>query len=277
MPRVVIGASSVPSPPGLVSTVALQRMLCPSKSKVPSSKTATASSTSRQENIPRADATSTACLERVRSMKAHKSTRSCKTSDAQARRDGHHGDDCMTGQQATWGSGPLSRVESLRSSLAELDDVPAERIFLVRKIQQFGMNSANVVQKHFSAYGHVEKVYVAHSPIMTPCGRHLRRLRASNLAIVVMMRATAVIGVLREGSRQHIFGRDVLVERYLRRSDNKRSSSDKTWPPQPATPSSASDEEHLGMIFSSDRSFDDVCAQSEPLEFEYWATDDEFS
>lgn len=160
---------------------------------------------------------------------------------------------------------------SLRSHFSELDRVPCARIFLVRKIQRLGLGSADAVQAHFSAYGEVEGVLVAHSPVLSGCKSYVRRLRPSNLAIVIMATASMAEKVHREGRDHIVNGCSVFVEPYERRGEvesNAESYDD------------ASGDTESTFDGGSSRN-SDVFSESDSKEacisgpFEYWATDDE--
>lgn len=179
---------------------------------------------------------------------------------------------------------------SLRSHFSELDRVPCERIFLVRKIQRLGLGSADAVRTHFSSYGEVEDVLVAHSPVLSGCKTYVRRLRPSNLAIVIMKTATMADRVHAEGKDQVVQGSSVLVEPYERRGQNKAddehdvATCDTTSCGESAGDVSldadslfdGSSSNHADVFSSSDQEdseFEDEAYISG--KFEYYATDDE--
>jgi len=160
---------------------------------------------------------------------------------------------------------------SLRSHFSELDGVPRARIFLVRKIQQLGLGSADAVQAHFSSYGDVEGVLVAHSPVLSGCKSYVRRWRPSNLAIVIMATETMAKKVHREGRDHVINGCSVVVEPYERRGEVgcKAESYDNASADAESTFDGGSSRN--SHIFSESDS-EEACISGP---FEYWATDDE--
>lgn len=172
-------------------------------------------------------------------------------------------------------------ASSLRSHFSELDQVPCERIFLVRKIQRLGLNSADTVRAHFSTYGDVEDVLVAHSPVLSGCKTYVRRFRPSNLAIVTMKTPAMAERVHAEGKDQVIQGSFVLVEPYERRGELQCKANELDL--------DICDSTSCGEVsLDAESRFDGACSShdnSEPSDneddacisgdFEYWATDDE--
>jgi len=176
---------------------------------------------------------------------------------------------------------------SLRSHFSELDRVPCERIFLVRKIQRLGLGSAEAVRSHFSIFGEVEDVLVAHSPVLSGCKTYVRRLRPSNLAIVIMKTAAMAERVYAQGKDQVVHGNAVLVEPYERRGQNKaedehdvancdttscgESAGDACLDADSTFDGGSSNHDD---VFSSDKddSEDEAYISGD---FEYYATDDE--
>jgi len=170
-------------------------------------------------------------------------------------------------------------ASSLRSHFSELDQVPCDRIFLVRKIQRLGLNSADAVRAHFSVYGDVEDVLVAHSPVLSGCKTYVRRFRPSNLAIVTMKTPEMAKRVHAQGKDQLIQGSFVRVEPYERRgqapSNSNELDSDTCDSTSCGDASFDADSRLDGSSSHDDEAFseeDDACISGH---FEYWATDDE--
>jgi hypothetical protein len=170
-------------------------------------------------------------------------------------------------------------ASSLRSHFGELDQVPCERIFLVRKIQRLGLNSADSVRAHFNTYGDVEDVLVAHSPVLSGCKTYVRRFRPSNLAIVTMKTAAMAERVHAQGRDQVIQGNFVVVEPYERRGQPQGKTDeldldicDSTSCGEASLDADSSSVDGSSHdAFSSDNE-DEACISGH---FEYWATDDE--
>jgi hypothetical protein len=211
----------------------------------------------------------------------------CRRRDMHPRRRENHQVAIQDSNTASSASSLLSKkvdtdtvgASSLRSHFSELDEVPCDRIFLVRKIQRLGLNSADAVRAHFSAYGDVEDVLVAHSPVLSGCKTYVRRFRPSNLAIVTMKTAEMAKRVHAQGKDQVIQGSLVLVEPYERRGQAQSNTNE--------ADSDTCDSTSCGdASFDADSKFDersshdsdsfsvedDACISGH---FEYWATDDE--
>jgi len=170
-------------------------------------------------------------------------------------------------------------VSSLRSHFSELDQVPCERIFLVRKIQRLGLNSADAVRAHFSTYGDVEDVLVAHSPVLSGCKTYVRRFRPSNLAIVTMRTAEMATRVHAQGKDHVIQGSFVLVEPYERRGQAQGRSNELDSDTCDST-SCGDASFDLESRCDGSSSYDNDVSSDEDVacisgHFEYWATDDE--
>jgi hypothetical protein len=106
---------------------------------------------------------------------------------------------------------------TLRTHLRELQKVDLGRIVLIRKISKLGFDSARMLEAHYSRYGKVEKVLVAHSHVKPQhCGQGMR-LRPSGLGFVVMSSTREVEGILAGGEHQVVHGVRVCVRRFERR------------------------------------------------------------
>lgn len=185
---------------------------------------------------------------------------------------------------------------SLSSHLSEVDGVSSDRIFLVRKIQKLQLGSLEAIRAHFSTYGKVDAVLVAHSHVMSSCRRFVRRMRPSNLAIVIMASEEAVAAIHSAGGSQVIDGVSVLVEHFQRRSpmqcdedvtEGQHSSCRSDCRDTSANgrgfvvaPSFADSEAIIGSTASSGDSDNVISNESDddchiPIDFEYYPTDDE--
>lgn len=180
--------------------------------------------------------------------------------------------------------GTKADTDSLRSHFAQLDGVARDRIFLVRRVQQLGLGSADAVQTHFSTYGTVERVLVAHSPVLSQCKTYVRHLRPSNMAIVVMASAAMTEAVHDDAMEHCIQGILVNVERYERRGNvcgvagpecgyasRVVASSDKGELCLDGETTHDGGSAGASDCHSEDDS-EDACISGD---FEYWATDDE--
>jgi tellurite resistance-related uncharacterized protein len=108
-----------------------------------------------------------------------------------------------------------------------LQSVDINRILLIRKISKLGLESADILEKHFSRFGTVDKVMVAHTHVKTvrldPRGRHgqSHRVRPSALGFVVMSQPHEVQAIFAAGEQQVVQGVVVSVRQFERRSEKE--------------------------------------------------------
>jgi hypothetical protein len=108
---------------------------------------------------------------------------------------------------------------TLSTSLQLLAKEDPSTLLIVRRINKLGFKAVRALKRHFSAYGAVERVLVAHS-ITRKKGdmqTHLRR-RPSSLGFVQMVDAEAVIAALDGGSEQEINGANICVQKFERQN-----------------------------------------------------------
>jgi hypothetical protein len=115
----------------------------------------------------------------------------------------------------------------MKLHLQALQQEDPATIFICRRINALGLNSAERLRQHFSRYGEVKGVFVSHSHVK--CTRAVRgsqdadlggrcRLRAASLGFVVMMSAEATSCILQEGPAHTIRGIAVSVDVFQRRT-----------------------------------------------------------
>eukprot|EP00930_Biecheleria_cincta_P025098 TRINITY_DN178_c0_g2_i1.p1 TRINITY_DN178_c0_g2~~TRINITY_DN178_c0_g2_i1.p1 ORF type:complete len:352 (+),score=74.29 TRINITY_DN178_c0_g2_i1:52-1107(+) len=113
-------------------------------------------------------------------------------------------------------------TETLRTHLQALLKFDVSCILIVRKINRLGFDSAQVLKEHFSLYGTVEEVYVAHSRVKPVRGSfrqsHGSRLRPSGLGFVVMGCAEEAAAILKQGDEQDICACAIRVQKFERRA-----------------------------------------------------------
>lgn len=95
---------------------------------------------------------------------------------------------------------PNMEDKSLRLNLEDLHNVDNNRILLTRKTNRLGFDSAQALEEHFSKYGKVYRVLVAH------CHAKSRSLhyRPSGLGFVVMTTAEEVQAILAQGTEHSV-------------------------------------------------------------------------
>lgn len=97
---------------------------------------------------------------------------------------------------------------TMKSQLQALRNEDPGAVFIVRSINKLGFSSANILRRHFTQYGVVKDVHVAHSRVKSM--RSFRwRLRAATLGFVVMRSPEMVATILRDGP-EHVIN-DVFV------------------------------------------------------------------
>merc|ERR1719160_1821297 len=95
---------------------------------------------------------------------------------------------------------------SLRQDLELLRQREPEHVIIVRKIKKLGFESPQLLDEHFSQYGEVKELLVAHSHVKPTSKRPNGRVRPAALGFVVMATAEAVQSALKAGANQMIYG-----------------------------------------------------------------------
>lgn len=108
-------------------------------------------------------------------------------------------------------------VQTLSTSLQLLTNEDPDCLFIVRRMNKLGFKASRKLKYHFSAYGTVVRVLVAHSTVRQhgdpQC--HARR-RPSSLGFVQMATAASVKEVLAQGPEQEVDGAVIRVQRFER-------------------------------------------------------------
>ena len=105
-------------------------------------------------------------------------------------------------------------------------DVSSEdpgRIFVVRRIHRLGFDSDAKLSQHYSHYGEVIKVLVAHRKHYSHTGE--ASLRPGDMALIVMKHSTSVDAILAVGTEQMVSGQQVRVLFF--KPDDGRHRSDR--------------------------------------------------
>jgi len=87
-------------------------------------------------------------------------------------------------------------------------------IFVVRRINQLGFRSSGLLRQHFSQYGEVTRVMVAHSKVKSQDSAEQARMRPGNLGLIQMKRSDAVERILELGQWHLVEGMQVSVEEF---------------------------------------------------------------
>lgn len=109
----------------------------------------------------------------------------------------------------------LKARETLRTYLQQLRSEDPRCIFIVRRINKLGFRSKMLLERHYSQYGEVKQVCVAHSKVKPlPNSGTLPRTRPGNFGLVVMRSPSILRRILDEGVVQTISGVEVHVHRF---------------------------------------------------------------
>jgi len=106
--------------------------------------------------------------------------------------------------------------QTLSSSLQMLSGEDPDCLFIVRRINKLGFKASRILKQHFSSYGSVVRVLVAHSTVRQQgdeSGQGVRR-RPSSLGFVQMQSAEAVRRVLAAGGEQQVKGASIRVQKF---------------------------------------------------------------
>jgi len=121
----------------------------------------------------------------------------------------------------SWGAAPRSprvqqpaQASSLQAVMQEIAEVDAGSVILVRKIKKMGFSSRRLLRDHFSQFGMVAKVLMAHSRLK---GSEQPRLRPASLGFVVMRSSAEAEHAFAAGSTQEVSGVSIDVLRFVRR------------------------------------------------------------
>lgn len=108
--------------------------------------------------------------------------------------------------------------QTLSSSLQLLSVEDPDCLLIVRRINKLGFKAGKILKKHFSHYGPVVRVLVAHST-MRQHGEPQAptRRRPSSLGFVQMSASEAVQQILARGNEQEVDGSFIRVQRFERK------------------------------------------------------------
>jgi hypothetical protein len=115
------------------------------------------------------------------------------------------------------GHGQSRKVQTLSTSLQLLSGEDPDCLFIVRRINKLGFKAVRTLKRHFSAYGPVLKVLLAHSTVRQhgDPASHARR-RPSSLGFIQMTSADATNKVLALGNEHQVDGVSIRVQRFER-------------------------------------------------------------
>jgi len=118
------------------------------------------------------------------------------------------------------------QAHTLSSSLQMLAAEKPECLFIVRRIHKLGFKSAAKLKRHFSAFGPVVRVLLAHSTVRLQGDPHCSaRRRPSSLGFVQMARVESVRQVLALGPEIEICDSSIRIQRFERQPAPEESLS----------------------------------------------------
>jgi len=116
-------------------------------------------------------------------------------------------------------SGTSARqVQTLSTSLQLLSNENPDCLFIVRRINKLGFKAGRTLKRHFSSFGAVVRVLVAHSTVRQHGDPQCHaRCRPSSLGFVQMASNIAVEKILELGQEQDIEGSMIRIQKFQRK------------------------------------------------------------
>lgn len=111
----------------------------------------------------------------------------------------------------------LGQRDTLRSHLTELSTEDPGCIFITRRINKLGFRSREILHQHYSQFGEVSRVLVAHSkvkPFRDSSGQLCTR--PGGLGLIVMRKASAVKKIIALGEEQMVAGHQIRIQCFER-------------------------------------------------------------
>jgi len=105
------------------------------------------------------------------------------------------------------------KKQTLGMHLTELQGEDPRCVFIVRRVSSMGFQSQELLATHFSQWGMVTRVLVAHSKVKPfRCSGNLPRIRPGSLGFVVMDSVKSVKNILAAGKEQMVADCLISVE-----------------------------------------------------------------
>jgi hypothetical protein len=110
--------------------------------------------------------------------------------------------------------------QTLSTSLRKLEDVDPACVVIVRRINKLGFKATRALKHHFSAYGQVVQVLLAHSTAKQFSDQQfVTKRRPTNLGYIQMASAEMVMKILADGEERDVEGVQIAVQRFQRPSE----------------------------------------------------------
>jgi len=132
-----------------------------------------------------------------------------------------------TAAEKPQGRQAIGQAQTLSTSLQLLSRENPECLFIVRHINKLGFKASRTLKRHYSAYGPVIRVLVAHSTVRQhgspDC--HARR-RPSSLGFMQMASPEAVKAILAAGPEQEVDGSTIRIQKFERQQSQPIHEND---------------------------------------------------
>eukprot|EP00929_Paragymnodinium_shiwhaense_P119978 TRINITY_DN91886_c0_g1_i1.p1 TRINITY_DN91886_c0_g1~~TRINITY_DN91886_c0_g1_i1.p1 ORF type:complete len:437 (-),score=92.16 TRINITY_DN91886_c0_g1_i1:298-1608(-) len=123
----------------------------------------------------------------------------------------------------------IASQQTLSSSLQLLSEADPRLVFVVRRINKMGFKACRLLKRHYSYYGHVVRVLLAHSTVKSQDEDQLcSRRRPSSLGFVQMGSVAAVQRILAMGEDQWVDMFPIRVTRFDRRAQDMPDQADES-------------------------------------------------
>lgn len=119
--------------------------------------------------------------------------------------------------------GPPNQDQTMKAQLQALHNEDPRCVFVVRRINKLGFESADTLREYFSQYGEVKVVHVSHSRVksVAASGSVHWRMRAAALGFIVMAAADSTTRLLADGPEHPISGSRVRVNAFAASKDEE--------------------------------------------------------
>jgi len=114
---------------------------------------------------------------------------------------------------------------TLASSLASMEDKDPECIIYVRQIQKLGLDSSEILRKHYEQYGEVDDILLSNAHEKLGRTPFRVRLRPSGIGMVLMKRREDAQAAVAAGELQTVNNVTIRVRRFEARGERQTSCS----------------------------------------------------
>jgi hypothetical protein len=105
-------------------------------------------------------------------------------------------------------------VKTMKAQLQALRGEDLRAVFIARQINKIGFSSAEVLRAHFTQYGPVKDVLVAHSRVKDFRQTGHSRVRPAGLGFIVMEKAADTAKIMTDGPEHVVRGVTVRVQEF---------------------------------------------------------------